>query len=137
MVSGASVACPVCRTGPGPWPAWLDGRIAFEDDASWLSPGVARCATPNHPWLYWLVPPGTSSWWEPHPYAVCVGAPHTIMLPPLGRRGPDGGGSYWLRPWQQTVLVRPVTLRQALLDIHRSGPSPHAAMTMPVLGTAS
>ncbi|MGW6456297.1 hypothetical protein ACWF94_10285 [Streptomyces sp. NPDC055078] len=94
-------------------------------------------ATPGHPWLYWLVPPGTSGRWEPHPYAVCVGAPRTITLPPLGRRGPDGGGgSYWLRPWQRTVLVGPVMLRQALA-IHRPVPSPHAAMTIPVLRTAS
>ncbi|WP_406054014.1 hypothetical protein OG462_42540 [Streptomyces sp. NBC_01077] len=58
---------------------------------------------PDAGWLYWLVPPGSSQRWEPHPYAACLGAPHTIILPPLSRALPPG--PYWLRPSASDRLV--------------------------------
>ncbi|MFF0446669.1 hypothetical protein ACFYT4_09685 [Streptomyces sp. NPDC004609] len=89
-------------------------------------------ADPERPWLYWLVPPGTTGRWAEHPYAVCVGAPATIALPPLDRRGP-GAGPYWLRPCRSGCLVGPVTLRQAL-EVHRPLPAPHQAVGHLLLG---
>lgn len=58
---------------------------------------------PASGWLYWLVPPGSSGRWEPHFHAVCLGAPHTITLPPLNRVAPPG--PYWLRPSASDRLV--------------------------------
>ncbi|MGW4201826.1 hypothetical protein [Streptomyces sp. NPDC004726] len=95
-------------------------------------------ADPDRPWLYWLVPPGTTGRWAHHPYALCVGAPAAITLPPLDRRAPDPrrGGAYWLRPCQSHYLVGPVVLRRAL-DRHRPSPAPHQAMETLLLGSAA
>ncbi|WP_344603899.1 hypothetical protein [Streptomyces glaucus] len=80
---------------------------------------------PESGWLYWLVPPGTSSRWAPHPHAVCLGAPHTLTLPPLNRNAPPG--PYWLRPSASDRLVPAGPLRDAL-DRFRPEPAPHAAL---------
>ncbi|MFE6894818.1 hypothetical protein [Streptomyces sp. NPDC057694] len=76
-------------------------------------------------WLYWLVPPGSAARWEPHPYAVCLGAPHTITLPSLNRRVPPG--PYWMRPSASDRLVPMGPLREALAQL-RPEPTPHAAL---------
>ncbi|MFF0450212.1 hypothetical protein ACFYT4_28135 [Streptomyces sp. NPDC004609] len=93
-------------------------------------------AEPERPWLYWLLPPGTTARWAHHPYAVCVGAPATIRVPPLDRQAPDAGRSYWLRPCQSRYLVGPAMLRRALHE-HRPLPAPHRAMKMLLLGEAA
>ncbi|MEU0302886.1 hypothetical protein ABZ252_25985 [Streptomyces sp. NPDC006175] len=80
---------------------------------------------PDAEWLYWLVPPGSSARWEPHEYAVCLGAPHTITLPSLSRASPPG--PYWLRPSASDRLVPLQPLRNAL-DVCRPEPTPHAAL---------
>ncbi|MFG2774992.1 hypothetical protein [Streptomyces sp. NPDC048350] len=81
---------------------------------------------PETGWLYWLVPPGSAQRWEPHTYAVCVGAPHTITLPPRERtRAP---GPYWLRPSASDRLVPTIPLREALARL-RPEPTPHAALS--------
>ncbi|MBR7677356.1 hypothetical protein KDA82_31065 [Streptomyces daliensis] len=76
-------------------------------------------------WLYWLVRPGSSATWQPHTHAVCLGAPHTIILPSLARSTPPG--PYWLRPSASDRLVPVGGLRQAL-DALRPEPAPHAAL---------
>ncbi|MCG7523839.1 hypothetical protein MHW47_05170 [Streptomyces sp. OfavH-34-F] len=80
---------------------------------------------PEAGWLYWLVPPGTRSRWERHPYAECVGGPHTITLPPLTRHAPPG--PYWLRPKGADRLVPAGPLREVLIQT-RPEPAPHAAL---------
>ncbi|SEE84812.1 hypothetical protein SAMN05216483_6774 [Streptomyces sp. 2131.1] len=73
-------------------------------------------------WLYWLVPPGTSHRWAWHSYAVCLGAPHTLTVPPLNRSAPPG--PFWLRPPRSDRLVPADPLRQALIQA-RPEPAPH------------
>ncbi|MGW4030673.1 hypothetical protein ACWEFL_15360 [Streptomyces sp. NPDC004838] len=92
-------------------------------------------ADPDRPWLYFLVPPGTTRRWAHHPYGLCVGAPATITLPPLDRHGPGGGGGpYWLRPCQHHYLVGPAMLRRALHQ-HRPLPAPQQALKTLLGGT--
>ncbi|MFE9723598.1 hypothetical protein ACFYQ5_08375 [Streptomyces sp. NPDC005794] len=80
---------------------------------------------PEAGWLYWLVPPGSCTRWEPHEYAVCLGGPHTITLPALNRSAPPG--PYWLRPSASDRLVPLDPLRQALA-LCRPESTPHAAL---------
>lgn len=87
----------------------------------------------RRPWLYWLVPPGTTARWEHHPYGVCVGAPAEIVVPPMVQRRPSGG-AYWLRPCRGRLLVSPGLLRRALYT-HQPRPTPHRSMRE-VLGAA-
>ncbi|MER5767324.1 hypothetical protein [Streptomyces sp. NPDC001985] len=80
------------------------------------------------PWLYWLVPPGTRARWEPHPYALCLGAPGRLAVPPQSHRlPPRWPGRYWLRPFTPDVRVGPLNLRH-VLHHHRPVPSPRTAM---------
>lgn len=91
-------------------------------------------ADEQSPWLWWLVPPRTTSRWKHHPYGVSLGAPATITMPPLHRANPpDGGGTYWLRPCSRSHLVGPEMLRQAL-DQHRPLPAPHEAVAIFLMG---
>jgi hypothetical protein len=78
---------------------------------------------PEGGWLYWLVPPGSSTRWTPHPHAVCLGAPHTITLPSLN----VPPGPYWVRPSASDRLVPTGPLREALAQI-RPEPTPHTAL---------
>ncbi|MER6074656.1 hypothetical protein ABT187_38750 [Streptomyces sp. NPDC001817] len=80
---------------------------------------------PESGWFYWLVPPGSSARWEPHTHAVCLGAPHTIMLPSLNRRVPPG--PYWFRQSASDRLVPPGPLWDALARFQPE-PTPHAAL---------
>ncbi|MGI5255647.1 hypothetical protein [Actinacidiphila glaucinigra] len=80
---------------------------------------------PDNGWLYWLVPPGTTARWDPHPFGVCVGAPHILTLPGLTRDVPPG--PYWLRPCASDRLVPPFPLRD-LLDRFRPRPTPHESI---------
>ncbi|GGZ82010.1 hypothetical protein ACFOOM_22235 [Streptomyces echinoruber] len=80
---------------------------------------------PERGWFYWLVPPGSSQQWEPHPHAVCLGAPHTITLPSLNRTVPPG--PYWFRPSASDRLVPTRPLSEALAQL-RPEPTPHAAL---------
>ncbi|MFJ8098459.1 hypothetical protein [Streptomyces griseofuscus] len=80
---------------------------------------------PENGWLYWLVPPGSCARWAWHGHAVCLGAPHTITLPPLSRGVPPG--PYWLRPSASDRLVPVGPLRDALARFG-PGPAPHAAL---------
>ncbi|MER5756905.1 hypothetical protein [Streptomyces sp. NPDC002088] len=82
---------------------------------------------PENGWLYWLVPPGSSSRWAPHTHAVCLGAPHTIILPSLHRTAPPG--PYWLRPSASDRLVPTGPLWEALAQL-RPEPTPHAALAV-------
>lgn len=52
---------------------------------------------------------GNDRRWDPHPYGLCLGAPHILTLPPLARDVPPG--PYWLRPSVSDRLVPPVPLR--------------------------
>ncbi|MGV9456358.1 hypothetical protein [Streptomyces sp. NPDC003635] len=81
---------------------------------------------PDNSWFYWLVPPGSSSHWEAHSHAVCLGAPHTITLPSLNRHVPPG--PYWFRPCASDRLVPLGPLRETLAQL-RPEPAPHAALT--------
>jgi hypothetical protein len=77
--------------------------------------------------FYWLVPPGTTSRWEPHTHAVCLGAPFKIMLPSLDRTAPPSTpGPYWFRPSASDRLVPAAPLWEALTQC-RPEPTPHAA----------
>ncbi|MFE9454046.1 hypothetical protein [Streptomyces sp. NPDC006739] len=87
---------------------------------------------PGAGWLYWLVPPGSSSRWEPHSHGVCIGAPHTITLPSLNRTTPPG--PYWLRPSASDRLVPTGPLRQALAQL-RPEPTPHTALAAQLAAT--
>ncbi|MFH8934130.1 hypothetical protein [Streptomyces griseosporeus] len=82
---------------------------------------------PQRGWLIWLVPPETSKQWErlPHRFAVCLGAPHELALPPLDRTAPPG--PYWLRRCRSDRLVPAEPLRQ-YLDQFRPDPVPHEAV---------
>ncbi|SNT44464.1 hypothetical protein [Actinacidiphila glaucinigra] len=82
-------------------------------------------ADPDAGWLYWLVPPGTTARWDPHPYGLCLGAPHILRLPPLARDVPPG--PYWLRPCVSDRLLPPVPLR-GLLECFRPLPAPHESI---------
>ncbi|MGW1328228.1 hypothetical protein ACWD64_37575 [Streptomyces antibioticus] len=75
--------------------------------------------------FYWLVPPGSSTRWQPHTHAVCLGSPHTITLPPLDRTAPPG--PYWFRPPASDRLVPTGPLRKALTRT-RPEPTPHTTI---------
>jgi hypothetical protein len=89
---------------------------------------------PQRSWLVWLVPPGTSEQWVPHRYALSLGRPHHIALPPMAQTEPPG--PYWLRPCRGDRLVPPTALRQ-LLDQFQPGPVPHETLLGAVLSTIS
>ncbi|MFF2779490.1 hypothetical protein ACFVU3_31910 [Streptomyces sp. NPDC058052] len=78
---------------------------------------------PGAGWLYWLVPPGAASRWEPHSHAVCVGAPYMITLPTPGQG--EQPGPFWLRPQARDRLVPVKPLREALTRFLPE-PTPHA-----------
>ncbi|MEU2565082.1 hypothetical protein ABZ626_38020 [Streptomyces longispororuber] len=80
---------------------------------------------PGRSWLYWLVPPGTSLRWEPHRYAICLGRPYELALPPLGRTEPPG--PHWLRPCKADRLVPATPLRDSL-DRFQPAPVPHEVL---------
>ncbi|WP_256096757.1 hypothetical protein [Streptomyces agglomeratus] len=80
---------------------------------------------PDSEWLYWLVPPGASSRWAPHPHAVCLGAPRVITLPSLSSNRPPG--PFWLRRSASDRLVPAGPLREALTQFSPE-PTPHAAL---------
>ncbi|GHC76973.1 hypothetical protein GCM10010349_57260 [Streptomyces flavofungini] len=80
---------------------------------------------PVRSWLYWLVPPGSSTRWAPHRYGICLGQPHRIGLPSLGQAEPPG--AYWLRPFKSDRLVPPAPLRD-LLDSFGPSPVPHEVL---------
>ncbi|MER7688708.1 hypothetical protein [Streptomyces sp. NPDC097610] len=71
------------------------------------------------PWLYALVPPGTSRSWT-NPHGRCFGSGR-LTLAPLDQFSPPG--RYWLRPCQQTHLVGPRMLADAL-SRHRPAAPP-------------
>ncbi|MGW3387439.1 hypothetical protein [Streptomyces cinereoruber] len=83
-------------------------------------------------WFYWLVPPGSAGRWQPPPYAVCLGVPYRITLPPLNRTAPPG--PYWYRPLARDRLV-PAGPLWTLLAQHRPEPpthtSPHSSASPP------
>lgn len=97
--------------------------VAVMDQVQGLCGPVIEDPEPG--WLYWLVPPGSADRWTSHPHAVCLGAPHTITLPPLNRAMPPG--PYWLRPSASDRLVPTGPLCQALTRL-RPEPTPHAAL---------
>jgi hypothetical protein len=80
---------------------------------------------PGSGWLYWLVPPGSCTRWEPHGRGVCLGGPHTLTLPPLSQTAPPG--PYWLRPLSRDRLVPTRALRDLLAQFGPE-PTPHAAL---------
>ncbi|MFJ5877388.1 hypothetical protein ACIQD1_22050 [Streptomyces sp. NPDC093088] len=94
--------------------------VAAMDEAQGGCGGVIE--DPEAGWMYWLVPPGSASKWQPHPYAVCLSAPYRITLPPLNRTAPPG--PYWYRPSARDRLVPAGPLRAALAQ-HRPEPAPH------------
>lgn len=78
--------------------------------------------------FYWFVPPGTTSRWEPHAHAVCLGAPFRITMPSLHTTTPPSTpGPYWFRPSASDRLVPVAPLRDALARF-RPEPSPHATL---------
>lgn len=89
---------------------------------------------PRRGWLIWLVPPGTSDHWAPVRFATCLGAPHTVALPPLEQAEPPG--PYWLRRMRTDRLVPPGPLREHL-DQFRPGPVPHETLLGSALSTFS
>ncbi|MGX1029227.1 hypothetical protein RKD38_003908 [Streptomyces ambofaciens] len=78
---------------------------------------------PDHGWLFWLVPPGTSERWQPHGDAACLGQPHVLSLPPLSRTRPPG--VFWRRRLRGDRLVSPAPLYD-LFD-RASGPGRNAS----------
>ncbi len=72
-------------------------------------------------WLAWLVPPGTTRRWPPHPYGLCFGAGVVFDVPPRDRT--TGPGTYWLRP-PRTCFVDPRLLWR-VLSRFKPDPSPH------------
>ncbi|MEV8544440.1 hypothetical protein [Streptomyces sp. NPDC051572] len=102
-----------------------EGRIV----ATVLDEAQGRCGPvihdPDRGWLYWLVPPGSSRLWAPHTHGVCIGAPHTITVPPLDQVQPPG--PHWLRPCAGNRLVPTPALRELLSHL-RPEPSPHTAL---------
>ncbi|MEU8540872.1 hypothetical protein AB0C52_12945 [Streptomyces sp. NPDC048717] len=75
--------------------------------------------------FYWLVPPGSAARWAPHEHALCLGAPHTITLPPPGRTAPPG--PYWLRQHRRDRLV-PADPLWGIIAQLQPEPSPHTAL---------
>ncbi|MHC3456070.1 hypothetical protein [Streptomyces prasinus] len=96
--------------------------VALMDE---IQGGCGPVIADENGWFYWLVPPNSSSRWEPHTHAVCLGAPHTITLPSLNRTAPPG--PYWFRPSASDRLVPTGPLREALAQL-RPEPTPHAAL---------
>ncbi|MFE6782113.1 hypothetical protein ACFVFF_07615 [Streptomyces sp. NPDC057680] len=80
---------------------------------------------PGPGWFYWLVPPGSADRWAPHPHAVCLGASHTIKLPPLNHQAPPG--PYWYRPLASDRRV-PAGPLWDLLAKFQPGSPPHRAL---------
>ncbi|MFE2136471.1 hypothetical protein ACFW9X_25350, partial [Streptomyces sp. NPDC059466] len=80
------------------------------------------------------VPPGTHAVWEPHPYAMCLGAPNELVLPAMAHTEPPG--SFWLRPCRGDRLVPRWPLRDAL-DKFRPAPTPHERVLADILCTTS
>ncbi|MET7649877.1 hypothetical protein [Streptomyces sp. NPDC005486] len=91
---------------------------------------------PQRGWLIWLVPPGTSSHWAraPHRFAICLGVPHKLALPPLDNAEPPG--PYWLRRCRSDRLVPAEPLRNYLSQFEPD-PVPHETVLGSMLGTIS
>ncbi|MER5599905.1 hypothetical protein [Streptomyces sp. NPDC002265] len=87
---------------------------------------------PARQWLIWLVPPGTSETWAPHRYAMCLGRPHQLALPPMTQT--EAPGPYWLRQCRGDRLVPPTPLRD-FLDRFQPGPAPHEEILANILCT--
>ncbi|MFE2559748.1 hypothetical protein ACFXGT_27720 [Streptomyces sp. NPDC059352] len=86
------------------------------------------------PWLWWLVPPRTTSTWRHHPYGISVGAPAAIRLPPPHRTAPPAeGGTYWLRSLRDGALNDPGPLRD-VLGQEQPVPAPHASVALLLTG---
>lgn len=75
-------------------------------------------------WLAWLVPPGTTGWWPPHPFALCLGGGAVFDIPARDRRA--GPGPYWLRV-PRTHFVHPQHLWRVLMRF-QPAPSPQHAL---------
>lgn len=65
----------------------------------------------GRPWLYWVVPPRTSTWWD-NTFGACVSIPWKILFPPLDHQAPPG--PYWVRPYSYYRLVGPHLLADTL-----------------------
>lgn len=102
-----------------------DAMVAAMDEIQLGTAGPV-IADPDNGWLYWLVPPGTTARWDPHPYGVCLGAPYVLTLPPLAHNAPPG--PYWLRPCASDRLVPPGPLR-GLLERFVPTPTPHESIS--------
>ncbi|MGV9565094.1 hypothetical protein [Streptomyces sp. NPDC003480] len=89
---------------------------------------------PQRGWLIWLVPSGTSERWTPHRYAMCLGRPHMLALPPLAQMDPPG--VFWRRRLRGDRLAPPEPLRD-LLERFQPGPAPHESVLASVLCTIS
>ncbi|MFE9770658.1 hypothetical protein ACFYOV_03030 [Streptomyces sp. NPDC005931] len=89
---------------------------------------------PQRGWLIWLVPPGTGDQWAPHRFAMCLGRPHQLALPPLDQREPPG--PYWLRRCRSDRLVPSGPLRDHLNQF-QPGPVPHETLLSSVLNDIS
>ncbi|MGW7258722.1 hypothetical protein [Streptomyces sp. NPDC054834] len=89
---------------------------------------------PERGWLIWLVPPGTSTHWDPHRYGACLGQPYQLALPPLPQTEPPG--VFWRRRMRGDRLIPPMPLRE-LLDRFRPGPAPHETLLGSVLSSIS
>ncbi|OKJ90872.1 hypothetical protein AMK31_04055 [Streptomyces sp. TSRI0107] len=115
------------------------GLVTLLDDLQW-GPGDATDACGpvikdlQRGWLIWCVPPGTAAQWASHRYAMSLGAPYELALPPLDQTEPPG--PYWLRRLRSDRLVPPGPLRQCL-DQFQPGPVPHAAVLGTMLRTIS
>ncbi|WP_432107257.1 hypothetical protein [Streptomyces sp. AA1529] len=62
--------------------------------------------------LYWLLPPGAVTAWEPLPQVTTYGTACYVEIPPTGRTG--GPGPYWIRESRGRHLTRPAALHAAL-----------------------
>ncbi|MGW7386622.1 hypothetical protein [Streptomyces sp. NPDC054794] len=87
---------------------------------------------PERGWLIWLVPPGTSTRWNPHRYGACLGRPHQLALPPSVQTEPPG--VFWRRRIRGDRLVPAMPLRD-LLDRFRPGPVPHETLLASAVST--
>lgn len=100
--------------------AMARGVVAAMDEIQAGCGGVIE--DPEAGWFYWLVPPNSARTWEPHPYAVCLGKPYRLTMPPLSRTAPPG--PYWYRPAASDRLV-PAGPLWTLLAQFRPEPAPH------------
>ncbi|MFI6415333.1 hypothetical protein [Streptomyces sp. NPDC050585] len=92
----------------------------------WTQGGIGVSVIVVDGWLAWLVPPGTTRWWPPHPFALCLGGGVSFHLPPRDRR--TGPGAYWLRV-PQTHYVHPRDLWRVLMR-YQPAPSPQHAPSL-------